>query len=82
MDPAFAETCAWAVQASVDWGDHLGLLEDPWEDSWEDRSLDQSKSMLSDITDLLLDDCWADCPYLAGVDGWLGWCGLPCCAGL
>ena len=63
MDPAFAETCAWAVQASVDWGDHSGLLEAPWEDRREeDESLD--------ITDLLLDDCWADCPYLAvAMDG-------------
>ena len=63
QDPAFAETRAWAVQASVDWGDHTGLLEEPWEDHWEsDESLD--------ITDLQLDDYWADCPYLAGaMDG-------------
>ena len=35
QDPAFAETCAWAVQASVDRGDHSGLLEESMEDPWE-----------------------------------------------
>ena len=27
QDPAFAETCAWAVRASVDRGDHSGHLD-------------------------------------------------------
>ena len=35
QDPAFAETCAWAVRASVDRGDHSGLLEGSMEDPCE-----------------------------------------------
>ena len=35
QDPAFAETCAWAVRASVDRGDHSGYLDGSvMEDLW------------------------------------------------
>jgi hypothetical protein len=64
QDPAFAETCAWAVRASVDRGDHSGLLEgsmeDPWERDpeapWEDYRYRGGGGGGRGIADLLLDD--------------------------
>ena len=64
QDPAFAETCAWAVRASVDRGDHFGLLEgsmeDPWERDpeapWEDYRYRGGGGGGRGIADLLLDD--------------------------
>ena len=68
--PAFAETCAWAVRASADRGDHSGLLEKPLEDPWEQDEAPWEDSWELGIADQLLDDYWAADPCLAGaVDG-------------
>ena len=69
QDPDFAETCAWAVRASVDRGDHSGhlegsvIVEDPWERDpeapWEDhryRGGGGGAGGGRGIADLLLDD--------------------------
>lgn len=66
QDPAFAETCAWAVRASVDRGDYSGLLDGPsgrsvmeglWE--WDPEAEDcrgGGGGGGRGIADLLLDD--------------------------
>ena len=67
QDPAFAETCAWALRASADRGDHSGLLDgsvmgDPWELDpealWDDdhRFGGGGGGGGRGIADLLLDD--------------------------
>ena len=66
QDPDFAETCAWAVRASVDRGDHSGLLdvgsvmESLWEWDpealWEDYRYRGGGGGGRGIADLLLDD--------------------------
>ena len=66
QDPDFAETCAWAVRASVDRGDYSGLLDGPsgrsvmeglWE--WDPEAEDcrgGGGGGGRGIADLLLDD--------------------------
>ena len=67
QDPAFVETCAWALRASADRGDHSGLLdgsvmEDPWERDpealWDEdhRYRGGGGGGGRGIADLLLDD--------------------------
>ena len=91
QDPAFAETCAWAVRASDDRGDHSGLLdgsvmEDPWE-----RDPGRRCGMRTTATEEEEEEgdeasrncCWTTTNAPLRADSWLGWCGLmPCCAGL
>ena len=54
----------------MDRGDHSGLLEKPWEDPWEQDEAPWEDPWELGIADLLLDEYWANDPYLAGaVDG-------------
>ena len=59
------------------------LLDKPWEDDlWEQDEAPWEDPWELGIAELLLDDHEYGYRLLLRGDGWLGWCGLPCCAWL